>query len=253
MSDKNFSQVLYEAYKDKTALSKEKFPSGIDLEEAYKMQHAFTEYKKNSDEKLKGYKISMTSPETQAWFDANEPLYGQMSDAQVVSEISLKDDTLEPLVELELVFVVTGNLTSDSTDDEIIRNTKIAPGIEIPDSRFNDWFPKVSKEQICADAAVSGKVCYGEPKSYDYKMIDNINGKLLFNGELLAEGASSVVMEHPINALKWLIKKLEGHNLSLEKGMFVTAGTFVLPKKLEKGVYEGVFENVGSISIEVRD
>ncbi len=253
MSNSNYSQSIFEAYKDNKSLNKENFPFGINLDEAYFIQHSFTKLKGMNNEYLKGYKISMTSPETQGWFNANEPLYGQMTDTQKVSTVSLSRDTTEPLIELELVFIVTGPINAESTILEITNNTKIAPGLEIPDSRFVDWFPKITKEHICADAAVSGKICFGDAKIYDYSMIDNIKGKLLLNGELIDEGSSSVVMGHPINALCWLIKKLESHNLRLEEGMFVTAGTLVLPKRLEKGLYEGIFENVGKISLKVLD
>ncbi|RFU69233.1 fumarylacetoacetate hydrolase, partial [Bacillus sp. V59.32b] len=83
MITQTFVDTLYDSYKNQKALKKEVFPSDINLDEAYQVQHAFTEAKRENNECLKGYKISMTSPETQALFEAKEPLYGQMTDKQI--------------------------------------------------------------------------------------------------------------------------------------------------------------------------
>ncbi|MFJ7680076.1 2-keto-4-pentenoate hydratase [Peribacillus sp. NPDC097264] len=248
-----FLNKLSDSYIHVKALKKDVFSSHISLEEAYRIQHAFTAAKRANDECLKGYKISMTSPETQALFNAKEPLYGQLTDKQITNKISLSKQMLSPLIELELVFIVKEPLTAASTEEEIINKTQIAPGLEVPDSRFEDWFPKMPKEQVCADGAVGGKVTIGEAKDYTYTDIDNINGKLLFNGQTIDEGTSSVVMGHPLKAIMWLLEKLGQHNLTLEPGMFVSSGTFILPKTLEIGMYTGQFEGIGSVTLSVTE
>lgn len=251
MSQAIFLETLYGAYKNVAVLEKSVFPADIDLEEAYRIQHAFTKAKKENNETLKGYKISMTSLETQALFGAKEPLYGQMTDKQISGTVSLSEQMMNPLVELELVFVVKEPLTAKSTEEEIIAKTQVAPGLEVPDSRFEDWFPKMPKEQVCADGAVGGKVVFGAAKDYTYADLDAINGKLILNGEVLDQGSSSIVMDHPVKAIKWLLEKLGQHDLTLEPGMFVSSGTFVLPKPLEVGQYTGEFEGVGNVQLTV--
>lgn len=251
MSQSVLTETIYKAYKHIVGLEKSVFPATIDLEEAYRIQHAFTRAKKENDETLKGYKISMTSPETQALFNAKEPLYGQMTDKQITDTVSLSKDMLAPLIELELVFVVQEELTADATDEEIVANTLVAPGLEIPDSRFDDWFPKMPKEQVCADGAVGGKVAFGKTRAYTYPELEDIKGKLLLNDAVLDEGSSATVMGHPVHAVKWLLKKLGEHGLTLKPGMFVSSGTFVLPKPLEAGTYTGEFEGIGSVQFKV--
>ncbi|WP_018664958.1 2-keto-4-pentenoate hydratase [Heyndrickxia acidiproducens] len=253
MLNEAFLSTLYESYKNVKALNKDIFPAGMDLDKAYQVQHAFTAAKKENHETLKGYKISMTSPETQALFDAKEPLYGELTDKQVTNHVSLSKDMLNPLVELELVFLVKERLTANASEAEIIQKTQVAPGLEIPDSRFKDWFPKMPKEQVCADGAVGGKVTFGDAKDYTYDDIDDINGQLFFNGQVLDEGKSSVVMGHPLHAVKWLLKKLGEQKRALEPGMFVSSGTFVLPKPPEAGTYSGKFEGIGTVKLTVTD
>lgn len=48
MLKEGFLNTLYDAYKNGKALNKDIFPSGIDLDEAYRMQHAFTAAKKKT-------------------------------------------------------------------------------------------------------------------------------------------------------------------------------------------------------------
>ncbi|MFJ7747623.1 2-keto-4-pentenoate hydratase [Peribacillus sp. NPDC097295] len=253
MLKETFLNSLSDSYIHVKPLKKDVFSPHISLDEAYQLQHAFTAAKRKNNEVLKGYKISMTSLETQSLFKAKEPLYGQLTDKQITSDISLSKHMLNPLIELEIIFVVKEQLTAASTIDEIINNTQIAPGLEVPDSRFEDWFPKMSKEQVCVDGAVGGKVTIGEAKDYTYKDIDNINGKLLYNGRMIDEGTSSIVMGHPVKALTWLLEKLGEHGLTLEPGMFVSSGTFILPKTLEIGTYTGEFEGIGSVTLSVTD
>lgn len=245
--------TLYPAYKEVQSLKKDVFPKQVSLEEAYGMQHSFTALKEKNGEKLQGYKISMTSPETQALFDASEPLYGQITDKRISHSLSLSNDTASALIELELIFIVTEKLTADDSIENILRKTKVAPGLEVPDSRFQDWFPKMSKEQVCADGAVGGYVCYGKAKNATYEDLDDIQGKLIYNDQVVAQDSSKTVMGHPVKAMEWLLKKLGGQGLFLQPGMFVSSGTFVMPKPLAVGTYKGEFEHFGTVTLTISE
>lgn len=52
----------------------------------------------------------------------------------------------------------------------------------------------MSKEQVCADGAAGGKVIFGKAKDYSYADLADVKGKLLFNGFVINEEVSSVVM-----------------------------------------------------------
>lgn len=244
---------LYPAYKGIRPLKKDIFPTSVSLNEAYAMQHSFTAAKEKNGEKLQGYKISMTSPETQALFNASEPLYGQLTDKRIRHTLSLSKDTSNALIELELVFIVMEELTAEDSLKDILHKTKVAPGLEVPDSRFQDWFPKMSKEQVCVDGAVGGYVCYGEAKYATYEDLDNIEGKLLYNDQVLAQDSSKTVMGHPVKAVEWLLVKLGEHGLSLQPGMFVSSGTFVMPKPLAVGTYKGEFDHFGTVTLTISE
>lgn len=87
----------------------------------------------------------------------------------------------------------------------------------------------------------------------DYKSFADINLKLFKNDQEIETGHSSDVLGNPIESIKWLNKKLHSHGKRLEKGQFISSGTFISPLQLEKGIYIAEYEKVGSVKVEVKD
>lgn len=97
-------EKLYQAYKKNTPLKL----GELDLHEkteAYQIQDEVLKLKEKDGEKLAGYKISLTSKETQNLFASDSPLYGGMTDVTIKNTVSLQEYN-SPLLELELVFLV---------------------------------------------------------------------------------------------------------------------------------------------------
>ena len=244
----NDAQKLYDARLKRTNLRPGQDITTDTVEAAYEIQD---EILNMQNESAAGYKISMTSPETQRLFDSSEPVFGPFTESQIISEMSLADYNI-PLAELELVFYVNETLSLEDDAENILSKCTVAPALELPDGRYDDWFPNISKYEVVADCAVAGAIVIGEAKSASYDELDNITGTLNFNGEELKSGQSGEVMGHPVNAMKWLIEKLHSQGKQLEAGQFVSSGTFILPVKLEVGKYEGIFEGFGSVEIEIK-
>ncbi|TVT27341.1 hydratase [Salinicoccus cyprini] len=221
------------------------------MEQAYRIQNAVMKMKEENGEVLMGYKISLTSPETQNLFNSDSPLYGAMTDRTVKKEIILSDYNV-PLLEMELVFLIDEEISAEDTEVEIMKKCRVAPGAEVPDARYKDWFPNTTLNEIIADGAVNGAVIYGEAEHYDYDALDDIKGTLSHNGTVIKEGRSTEVLGHPARAMKWLAGTLAEEGKVLEPGLFVSSGTFNLPIRLETGTYQVEYENVGKVSFEVK-
>lgn len=241
---------FYEAYENKKIIPNGILPSNITEHAAYDIQEGVLQ-RKEETEVHKGYKISLTSQETRDIFSSTTPLYGAMGETTIFGPRIYLNDLNEPLAELELVFIVQEELTEEDSLEDIMRKCLIAPGVEIPDSRFSNWFPNLTVNEIIADSAVSGGVIYGDPKQLTYEYIDNIKGTLSLDGKELASGYSTEVEGHPAKAVKWLISNIKEYNRSLTPGMFVSSGTFILPKTLTKGAYKATYEHVGEIEFTV--
>ncbi|KAI3473625.1 hypothetical protein Pfo_031453 [Paulownia fortunei] len=130
------------------------------FEEAYQVQDAVL---KQKGEPVAGYKVSLTSPETQAMFDSDSRFIGgQLANKFLPSNTKFHlSDYNEPLVEVEMLFTAKEDLTPDMTPEELLQHTTVAPALELPDARFGNWFPKLDKYLVLSDTAVGAAVVYG--------------------------------------------------------------------------------------------
>lgn len=247
------AEVLFAAYESGQPISKENVLEVNDKSMAYGIQERVLSKKAalNKDAHI-GYKISLTSKETQKMFNSETPLYGAFTASNIVEETIELDKMISPLIELELVFIVKEELSTEDSLESILQKTLVAPGLEIPDSRFSDWFPKLSLYQVIADSAVAGKVVIGKQTIQpSFNQLSSIKGTLKFNGEIIASGSSWEVLKNPVNAVKWLVDELAAHGQTLKKGAIISSGTFILPMVLEKGKYEAEFEGIGEVVLDV--
>ncbi|MDY4510999.1 2-keto-4-pentenoate hydratase [Streptococcus hyovaginalis] len=247
---------LHQALQQKQPLQMADFDGKVeDYETAYAVQDAFIALR---EETVQGYKVSLTSEETQRMFDSTEPFYGQETTTQFLQgplTLSLSE-LLDPLIEIELVFRAKEDLSVDDTLEDLLEKLTIAPGIEVPDSRFKEWFPTLNKYLVVSDCAVGGRVVFGQEQdvkgNFTVDDLANISGVLSKDGEVLKEGVSSEVLGNPLNSVAWLVKKLASHGKTLKKGQQVSSGTFILPPALEKGVYRVDYgSGVGSLELTV--
>src|SRR5699024_12498777 len=91
----------------------------------------------------------------------------------VVDGIELSNYNI-PLAELELVFRVNEDISIEDGVKDILKKCTVAPAVEIPDGRYDDWFPNISKYEVVANCAVAGAIVIGEEKTVTYDQIDNI-------------------------------------------------------------------------------
>lgn len=225
----------------------------LDIEGAYHVQEMVTDLKiTRGEESVRGYKVSLTSDETQRWFSAHEPAYGTLTDLNISDGFLSLASLSEPLLEAELMFIVEKDITGYRNDNDLIGHVSVVPGIEIPDSRFAGWFPNLTLGSIIADNAVAGKIVVnGEGKRLACNELGEISLVLYHEDREVAQGLSSEVLGNPLESLKWLIGKLGSRNLSLKEGMVVSSGTFILPLRLEKGTYRASYSFIGDVTLVV--
>lgn len=252
----DLSHQLYQALISKQPLDMAEVEGRVtDYETAYAVQDAFINLRK---ERVQGYKISLTSEETQRMFDSNEPFYGQETEAQFIkgpAELSL-NDLLEPLIEIELVFRAKEDLEIDDSLEDLLEKLTIAPGIEVPDARFQNWFPKLNKYLVVSDCAVAGRIVYGDEKTlkdnFTVSDLTDISGVLRKDGKIIDQGVSSEVLGNPLHSIEWLVKKLHSKGRKVLKGQQISSGTFIIPPHLEKGVYQVDYgKGVGTLELTV--
>ncbi|MGX4645637.1 2-keto-4-pentenoate hydratase [Holzapfeliella sp. JNUCC 80] len=245
--EESVAQDLYQAYHSKQPLQMVQYTEALTDEAAsYRVQQRVTELK---GEEFGGYKVSLTSQQTQDMFDSDEPLYGAQVASHFVKSgatLEMKSDLMAPLAEVELVFKAKEALSPEDSLAELAAKTTVAPGVEVPDSRFADWFPALSKYLVMADSAVGGYVVYGkelETSTLSMSQLSNVNCQLFYNNREVARGNSAEVLGNPLNALKWLVNKLDQQGKTLSEGEQVSSGTFLLPVDVKPGEWRVTFDN----------
>ncbi|MBA1394838.1 2-keto-4-pentenoate hydratase, partial [Lactobacillus sp. XV13L] len=149
-------------------------------------------------EAVGGYKVSLTSEETQKMFDSNSPLYGAQVESHFLQSPAnfTSNQLMSPLAEVELMFTAQEEVSSGDSLSDLMAKTLVAPAVEVPDSRFSDWFPSLSKYLVVADAAVGGYVVYGkEVKTAEFfnspEDLAKVKCQLFHDGQYLKDGAAT--------------------------------------------------------------
>ncbi len=256
-TEETVANQLFDAYTTHKPLTMSDFDGKLtDEDSAYRVQRRLTELK---NEAVGGYKVSLTSKQTQDMFDSDSPLYGaQLTSHFEQSPVTVAaDQVMDPLAEVEMLFTAKEDLSANDSLEDLMRKTKVAPAVEVPDSRFADWFPSLSKYLVMADAAVGGYVAYGTEVDTDalFESVDdlaNVHCELFHDGKKLKDGASSEVLGNPLKSLKWLVEKLESQGMPLKAGQRVSSGTFLLPESLTKGEWKATFDKgLGNVLLHV--
>ena len=253
-----FARALFDTYTSGTPLDEEDWQNVVtDDDTAYAVQDEVMRLKGLP---VGGYKVSLTSAQTQKMFDSTSPLYGAQVAHRFLPAPAMVylADQMEPLVEVELAFRAKEDLSSNDSLADFLRKTTVAGTLEVPDSRFKNWFPSLNKYNVMADCAVGGLVVYGKelPSDQVFSDVDEaakVTTQLFHDGEKLDEGQSSEVLDNPLNSLQWLVNKLESQGKRFKQEQVVSSGTFVLPPKLTSGDWLVKFDHgLGNVELNVK-
>jgi 2-keto-4-pentenoate hydratase len=190
---------------------------------------------------LIGYKIACTNVTAQRQLNVDGPFFGRLlsaffheSPAQVESS-----QFFMRVVEAEFAFEMARDLPPSATPrsrEEIAAAVKgVIPGIEIVDSRFDEWTtigaPSLIGDNACNAAWVKG------PLLTDWRGIDLAAQpvRVTVNGKLLREGCGSNVLGHPLHALEWLVNGLNSRGQGLKADQYITTGVTTEVYMAERG------------------
>ncbi|TRW47618.1 2-keto-4-pentenoate hydratase [Georgenia yuyongxinii] len=232
----------------------------LDLPLAYEIQRAFIAlWTRSNTTRVAGYKVTAPDPDTQAMISASRPAYGALFEENLLASGSRlrMTELSSPLVEPELVFILDEPLSENPGADEVVSKTRVAAGLEIPQTRYweSEWVPNlaVTVADIVADNSASGHLVVGEPVPSSAVDLTAVTVELRHDGQPVATGRSSAVMGNPANSVAWLAADLRALDAALPQGVHVASGTFAPPLVVRPGLYEATFSGVGTVRVDVRD
>ncbi len=189
-----------------------------------------------------GWKIAATSEAGQKHIYVDRPLAGRLLDGKLYAN----GDALPArhlhmsVVEAEFVFRLGEDLPPREreylTEDVVAATAALHLGLEVPDSRFED-FTKVGAAQLIADNACTEFFAIGEEVTEAWRELDLSAHKvsLTINGEQAADGTGANVLGDPRRALAWLANDRIVQGGALQAGEIVTTGTCIVPARIAPG------------------
>ncbi|MEO7402855.1 MAG: fumarylacetoacetate hydrolase family protein [Burkholderiales bacterium] len=195
-----------------------------------------------SGDRVIGWKIAATSAAGQHHIGVDGPLAGRLLAARVVESgwrVPLMGNLMR-VAEAEFVFRMGKSLPQRampySMDDVLAAIGSIFPGIEVPDSRFNDFaragMPSLIADNACTDWFVLGPEVTAPWRHRDLAAHEVIVNR---NGAQAAVGKGSMVLGSPLSAMLWIANELREYGQGLAQGDLVTTGTCIVPLAINEG------------------
>ena len=228
------------------------FELNLDPDNSYEI---YFQYIKKKYSTLKHWKIAATSLEGQKHINVSQPLAGfyKMED---VFENGCKvniENNLMRVLEPEFVFLVDGEKINGSNPDNVDLIKAIAPGFELPNSRFEN-FHEAGENLLIFDSACAHNLIIGEFKNFKYQIkdFDDYSVEIFGDNKLLGIGNSQNVYGNPFNALKWIINLFTKASMKFNHDIIVSTGTCIDPIKVIKNThYLADFGEIGKINLFV--
>ena len=235
------------------------FPD-MTVDDAYAIQHAWTDIKFAQGRRLMGRKIGLTSRAMQQSVNITEPDHGTLLDDMFFADGSTVplDRFIGPRVEVELAFVLGTDLRGPGcTIFDVLRATEyVTPALEILDARVQMSDPESGHQRTIVDtisdnAADAGIVTGGRvvrPHDVDLRWVSAL---LYRNGVIEESGVAAAVLNHPANGVAWLANKLAPLGVGLEAGQIILGGSFTRPVWVRPGdTFHADYGPLGSIAVQ---
>jgi len=254
------AQDLYQAEQTgaQTGLLSQRF-EGMDMDDAYAIQHALVQRKLAAGEQIIGWKIGLTSKAMQSALNIDIPDSGVLFDTMRFDNGAYipKGRFIQPRVEAEIAFVMKFGVSgANVTADDIRAATDyVVPSLEILDTRILRQDPNTGRARIIVDTisdnAANAGVVLGTKKhrigDTDLRWVGAIVSR---NGEVEETGLGAGVLNDPVESMVWLVRRLAQYGQGIRAGDIVLSGSFIRPIECPSGSQiHADFGGFGSVHI----
>jgi len=251
---KKAADILMEAEKTrKQAVQLSTTFPNITIEDSYAISTEVAHRKIAAGARLIGHKVGLTSKAMQRSSNIDEPDYGHLLDYMMIPDGSkiAHATYCRPRIEVELAFVLGKQLRGPGVGlTDVLRATEyVVPALEIVDARIQD--PRKITDTVADNGAAAGIVVGGRPVGPMDVDLRWVGGIMYKNSEIEETGVAAGVLGHPALGVAWLANKLGQHDVPLEPGHIVLAGSFTRVVFAAKGdTIHGDFGALGGIAVQ---
>lgn len=224
----------------------------MEIEDSYAVQQLWAEHRVKAGARVIGHKIGLTSRAMQQASKMTEPDYGVLLDDMAYADGARIPASrfCAPRLEVELAFVLGKRVGGKNVTmyDVLDATAYVTPALEIIDYRTE--VPRAIVDTIADNAAAAGIVTGGRvvrPMDVDLRWCAATLSK---NGVIEESGVSAAIMGHPAMGIVWLANRLARHDIMLEPGHILLAGSFTRPVNVAAGdVIHADFGPLGAIGV----
>jgi 2-oxo-hept-3-ene-1,7-dioate hydratase len=225
----------------------------ISIEDSYAISSEVAQRKIATGAKLIGHKVGLTSKAMQRSSQIDEPDYGHLLDSMMIADGAkvAHANFCVPRVEIELAFVLGKPLKGPGVGlPAVLRATEyVIPAIEIVDARIKDQ--RKIFDTVADNGAAAGIVIGGRPVGPMDVDLRWVGGIMYRNSEIEETGVAAGVLGHPALGVAWLANKLGQHDVALEPGHIVLAGSFTRVVFARKGdTLHADFGPLGALAVQ---
>lgn len=234
---------------------------GMSMDDAYRVQKQWMDFKRAEGSETRGYKIGLTSRAMQMTMQIDEPDYGVLLDNMFFedgAELEAARFT-DPRMEVELAFVLKDRIAGETTVAEVLEATDyVIPALELIAARTfridpDTGYARRIYDTIADNAASAGVILGGRPVKPAELDLRWCGAVLRRNGIVEETGLAAGVLDHPANGIVWIAKRFAPHGIALETGQVLLAGSFTRPVPARPGdVFEADYGRLGGISCRFR-
>ncbi|WFR73956.1 fumarylacetoacetate hydrolase family protein [Prescottella defluvii] len=219
----------------------------LTVADAYEIQRRNIAQRIEAGERIVGRKIGLTSLAMQQQLGVDQPDFGAILDTMVVAHEGEQAaaNLVAPRAEAEFTFRLSRDLVPGDAPFtfEQVRDAigEVMLSLELIDSRIADW--KIGLVDTVADNASSARLVAGPGVPATRELLDALPDMILTltrDGEDVAAGPGSAVLDHPLNAIVWLANSLAEYGDHLRAGDLVLAGAVHAAVPLAAGSTFGV-------------
>jgi 2-keto-4-pentenoate hydratase len=228
------AELLWAAERDLTPIDPltELYP-GIDVVDAYEVQLINIRRKIAAGARVRGHKVGLSSPVMQQMMGVDEPDYGHLLDAMILTQDAPIPAAAYcyPRIEVEIGYVLGAPLPgAGCTEADVLAATEyIVPSFELIDSRIRDW--RIKLADTIADNASSAGVILGAARRTPAELaadgidLADIEAVLYADDAEVARGNTSAVLGNPTACVAWLARKVADFGVKLEAGHLILPGS----------------------------
>jgi 2-keto-4-pentenoate hydratase len=228
---------------------------GLTAADGYAIQREGVRLRRRLGDRRVGWKVGLTSQATRAELGLAGPIAGAL-----LASTALTDGAgpsieafIAPGVEPEIAVVMARDLAGPGVT--AMDDTRAAEGVtaalEIVDSRVRDW--KGTLVDAVADNAFAAAFVLGG-RLRPLRDVDlRLEGVVVeHGGRVTATAAGAAALDHPLNAVVWLVNHLAGLGAGLEAGDVVLTGSLTRIHRVHAGDHvRAAFTHLGAAGVRL--